>query len=82
MTRIDPMTKLRAATAQAASAVADMAHAVEEGEIRAFVNVGAGEATPPLADALRLLIEAMDAPDDSTANQLHGALVRFLEDHT
>lgn len=77
----DPMTKLRAATAQAASAVADMAQAVEDGEIRAMGNVGAGETTPDLADALRLLIEVEASPDDTT-NQLHGALTRYLEDHT
>lgn len=84
----DPMTKLRAATAQAASAVADMAQAVEDGEIRVFGNVGAGETTPVLADALRLLIEVEGAYSDDpasfnadeTSTQLYDALTRFLED--
>jgi hypothetical protein len=90
MTISDPMTKLRAATAQAASAVADMAQAVEDGEIRSIGNVGAGETTPALADALRLLIEVegacSDDPDtfnaDEASTQLYGALTRFLEDRT
>lgn len=89
MTDSDPMTKLRAATAQAASAVADMAQAVEERQISAMGNVGAGETTPALADALRLLIEVegqTTAPDTfnatETTNQLYGALTRYLEDHT
>lgn len=40
-----------------------------------------GQTVVFLADALRLLIEAT-ADGDEGANQLHGALVRFIEDRT
>lgn len=83
MTRPDPMPRLRAALAQAASAVADMAQAVEDGGIRPFDNIGSGETQPVLAGALCLLLEATDeAATDETAAQLLGALSRYLEDHT
>lgn len=72
------MKKLRAAASKAARALADMTLTVEEGEIREDGDLAMGYTALALADALRLLIEATDKPRDMGANQLHGALIRFL----
>lgn len=80
----DQIRKLLNAAEQAASAAADMMQAAQDSEISAYSNVGAGETSTILADGLRLLIEATDGNGDPDAdtNQLHGALIRFLEERT
>ncbi|WP_421907091.1 hypothetical protein [Mameliella sp.] len=73
--------KLLAAASAASAATSDMIEAARDKEISPVGRVGSGETLTLLADAMRLLLEANpDASDD--ANQLHGALIRFLEDRT
>lgn len=55
-----------------------MIEAVRDGSISPFDNVGSGETLTIIADSVRLLIDAMSVEDESTT-QLHGALVRFLD---
>ena len=55
-----------------------MIEAVRDGEITRHGNVGSGETSVFLADAMRLLLDATEDTDEE-AGQLHGALVRFLE---
>jgi hypothetical protein len=84
----DQIAKLLAAAAQTSAATSDMIEAARDGAILPHGNVGAGDTLTILADGMRLLIEAMmaedayghegDARDDT--DQLHGALVLFLED--
>lgn len=74
----DQMTKLLAAASAASGAALDMIEEVRTGHMSYISNVGSGETLESLADSVRLLIEAMDAPGDD-ANQLLGAVVRFLD---
>lgn len=71
------MSKLLACAAQTAAVTFELTEAVREGGISIVDNVGSGETLTLLADGMRLLIEATE---DAEANQLHGALLRFLED--
>lgn len=75
-------TKLLAAASQLSGATCDLIEAAREGDVQPHDNVGSGDTTTIVADGLRLLIEATDDTDDPDAsiNQLHGALIRFLED--
>lgn len=76
---------LLAAAGQATAAASDMIEAARDGEITEFDNVGSGDTLTILVDGLRLLLEAIGpelieamGPAKDT-NQLHGALVRFLD---
>ena len=80
----DLIAKLLAAAAQTSGATSDMIEAARDGAILPHDNVGAGDTLVILADGMRLLIEAMELTDaqedhDENMDQLHGALVRFLE---
>ncbi|MBY6120230.1 hypothetical protein KUV64_13920 [Mameliella alba] len=77
----DAARKLLAAASAASAATTDMIEAAREGEIKPVSNVGSGEALTMLADAMRLLMEANPIVADD-ANQLHGALIRFLEERS
>ncbi|GHE88559.1 hypothetical protein GCM10016455_05860 [Aliiroseovarius zhejiangensis] len=77
------ITKLLASASGASAASLDMIESARDGEIRGFSNVGAGETLTQLADSLRLLLDAMEAGEvcmGEDETQLHGALIRFLED--
>lgn len=76
-----PTELLLAAAGQATFAAGDMIEAVRDGGIDAVGNIASGDTATILADSLRLLLEAMDAPEDRDP-QLYGALIRFLEDRT
>ncbi len=78
------MQKLLAAASQAQFAATDMIDAVRDGSISPHGNIGSGDTLTIMVDGLRLLIEAMeDRPEheefDEDAEQLYGALVRFLQ---
>lgn len=75
----DQIKKLLASASHASSAAADMIEAVSDGGIRPIDNVGSGDTVTILADSLRLLIDAMGSGDEDIS-QLHGALIRFLEE--
>lgn len=77
----EQVSNLLAAAAQAQGAACDMIESARDGGARPMDNVGSGDTLTCLADGLRLLIEATDDNDDPEAdiNQLHGALIRFLE---
>lgn len=77
----DQTKKLLAAAGQLSGGVCDVIDAAEDGEIRPFGNVAAGDTAVIVADGLRLLIDAThDTPGhDADTNQLQGALIRFLE---
>ncbi|WP_420415886.1 hypothetical protein [Marinovum algicola] len=75
-----PISKVLAAASAANAAAGDMIEAARDGEITRMSNVGSGETVTALADALRLLIDGTDGQGDTDTNQLHGALVRFLEE--
>ena len=70
--------KLLAAAAQAAAAATDMIEAARDGT-NTIDNADDTETLTLLADSLRLLIETMDS-DREDITQLHGAVVRYLED--
>ncbi|WP_375175536.1 hypothetical protein [Pseudooceanicola sp.] len=74
--------KLLAAAGQFSGATSDLIEVAREDSVRPHSNVGSGDTITIAADGLRLLIEATDDTDDPNAaiNQLHGALIRFLED--
>lgn len=76
------ISALLAAASSATAAATDMIETARDGEITPFSNVGSGETEVVLADSLRLLLEATsdDRADDDEANQLLGALQKFLED--
>lgn len=81
----DEIARLLAAAAQTSAATSDMIEAARDSAIHPHDNVGAGDTLTILADGMRLLIEAMTmsiAREDREVemDQLHGALVRFLED--
>ena len=80
----EQMNMILAAADQFSGATSDLIDAARDGEVKSFSNVGAGDTLTCAADGLRLLIEATDDTDDPDAsvNQLHGALIRFLEDRT
>lgn len=80
--RTEQMAKILAAAEQISEACRDMIEVAREGQVILFSNVGSGTTHTILADGLRLLIEATHDSDeiDDGANQLHGALIRFLED--
>lgn len=80
----DQISMLLASASQAQGAAIDMIEVVRDGGVRPIDNVGAGDTLVCLADGLKLLIEATDDTDDPDAdiNQLHGALIRFLETRT
>lgn len=71
--------KLLAAASSATAAATDMIEVARDGRITAHDNVGAGDTLAQLADSLRLLIDAMETESEHVT-QLHGTLVRFLED--
>ena len=75
----ETIAKLLAAASQAQGAAGDMIEAVREGSITPHDNVGSGDTATILADGLRNLIELTES-DTGSAGQLHGALIRFLED--
>lgn len=79
------MNKLLAAASQASAATTDMIEDVRDGKICPMGNIGSGDTLTIMADSLRLLIEARQdsvfrEESDADIDQLHGALVRFLED--
>lgn len=80
----DQMNMLLASCSQCQGAATDMIEALRDGEIRPMDNIGSGDTLTILVDGLRLLIEATDQNDDPEAdvNQLHGAVIRFLETRT
>jgi len=80
----EDFTKLWAAAAQFSGVTSDLIEATRDGVIIKYDNIGSGDTMTVAADGLRLLLEATDDTDDPDAsiNQLHGALVRFLEDRT
>jgi len=82
MSDITPISTLLAAASSATAAATDMIETARDGEITPFSNVGSGETATVLADSLRLLLEATsgDRADDDEANQLLGALQKYLED--
>ncbi|MBW4983697.1 hypothetical protein KZZ07_14215 [Mameliella sp. CS4] len=69
---------LLAAASAASAATLDMIEAALDDAITPMSGVGSGEALTTLADAMRLLIDVNPIVSDD-ANQLHGALIRFLE---
>ena len=74
----DRIKTLLAAASAAGSASTDMVECARDGSISAISNVGSGETLTALADALRLLLDAASGGTEEE-NQLHGAVVRFLE---
>ncbi|OAN71124.1 hypothetical protein A8B82_21265 [Sulfitobacter sp. EhC04] len=76
------VSQLLSAAAQFSGAVSDLVEEAREGAIKTHSNVGSGDTLTIAADGLRLLIEATDSDDnpDAAVNQLHGALIRFLEE--
>lgn len=83
----DRMNKLLAAASQASAATTDMIEDVRDGKISPMGNIGSGDTLTIMADSLRLVIEARQdsvfrEDSDADIDQLHGALVRFLEDRT
>ncbi|PWE32753.1 hypothetical protein DDZ14_08380 [Maritimibacter sp. 55A14] len=75
------MKTLLAAASNAAGAAEDMIECAREGKITPHDSVGSGDTATILADSLRLLIEATDS-NTGTAGQLHGALIRYLEERS
>lgn len=73
------ISKFLAAAGQFSGAVSDLVEVAREGAVQPHSNTGAGDTLDIAADGLRLLIEAMES-DDESDSQLHGALVRFLEE--
>lgn len=69
---------LLAAASAASAATTDMIEAARDETISPASGVGSGEALTALADAMRLLMDTNPIVSDD-ANQLHGAVVRFLE---
>lgn len=72
------LTTLLSAASAAQAAAGDIIEAVRDGDIQSAGSVGSGETSVALADAMRLLLDATNETDED-ANQLHGALVRFIE---
>lgn len=78
----DQVQRLLAAASCANTAAMEMIEAVRDRHYLSHMSeLASGETLITMADGLRLLIAAMDDPGDD-ANQLHGALARFLEDRT
>lgn len=80
----EQITKLLAAAGQTSGATSDIIDAAADGEIKTISNVGAGDTLIILADGMRLLIEATSETNvqegfQEDANQLYGAVVRFLD---
>lgn len=69
---------LLASASAAGSAATDMVECARDGSVSAFGNIGSGETLIALADALRLLLDATSGETEDE-NQLHGAVVRFLD---
>ncbi|WP_425099164.1 hypothetical protein [Tropicibacter sp. S64] len=81
----DQLRTLLAAASAAAAATGDMVEACRDmnadfanGTIHPASNVGSGETAHALADALRLLLDLDDQPNEETT-QLQGALARYLD---
>lgn len=70
---------LLAAASCASAAACDLVEEVRDGKAANFTEVASGETDIALADALRLLLDAGPVRDEAS-NQLHGALVRYLEE--
>ncbi|KGM86737.1 hypothetical protein rosmuc_03030 [Roseovarius mucosus DSM 17069] len=70
--------KLLAAAEHTSSATFDLVEAAREGGPFPHGNIVTGDTLSTLADAVRLLIEAMPGEDEDR-NQLHGAVIRYLE---
>lgn len=74
----EQMTTLLAAASAASAATSDIIEAARGDHISASGSVGSGETTVALADALRLLLDAISCETEEET-QLHGAVVRFLD---
>ncbi|ARE84972.1 hypothetical protein KZZ08_17330 [Roseovarius mucosus] len=72
------VNKLLAAAEHTASATFDLIEAAREGGPFPHGNIVTGDTLSILADAMRLLIEAMPGEDEDRT-QLHGAVTRYLE---
>lgn len=69
---------LLAAAENTSAASVDMIEAARDGGPRAGDNVSTGETLMILADAMRLLMDAMPGGDEDRT-QLQGAVIRYLE---
>lgn len=74
----DIVNKLLAAAEHTSSASFDLIEAAREGGLFPHGNIVTGDTLSTLADAVRLLIEAMPGEDEDRS-QLHGAVIRYLE---
>lgn len=72
------LTTLLAAASAASAAATDMIEAARDGQISAVGSVGSGETVVALAYALLLLLDATSGDSEEEA-QLHGAVIRFLD---
>ncbi|GAB5432212.1 MAG: hypothetical protein EpisKO_15820 [Epibacterium sp.] len=70
--------KLMASVSAASSAVCDLVEAVRDGGVSQSENITNGETTIALADALRLLLEAVPERSDQD-DQLLGAVTRYVD---
>lgn len=77
----DQKATLLAAASAASTATSDLIEAARGDHVSANGNVGSGETLVALADALRLLLDAISAETEEET-QLHGAVVRFLDSQT
>jgi len=74
----DIVNKLLAAAEHTSSATFDLIEGAREGGPFPHGNIVTGDTLSILADAVRLLIEAMPGEDEDRT-QLHGAVIRYLE---
>ena len=73
---------LLAAAAQTSSATFDLIEGASEADPHGIGNIANGDTATILADGLRLLLEATHDRETEDANQLLGALTRFLDSRT